>query len=81
MTQVTHPGNDDSHRTPNYYPRMTSPTDTRTVTLGLVQMRCTSDPAQNMKKAGLGYAGISMDGYGDTNDKFRGKVGAGESYH
>ncbi len=32
--------------------------------------------AQNMKKAGLGYAGISMDGYGDTNDKFRGKVGA-----
>ncbi len=32
--------------------------------------------ADNMKKAGLGYAGISMDGYGDTNDKFRGKVGA-----
>ena len=32
--------------------------------------------AQNMKKAGLGYAGVSMDGYGDTNDKFRGKVGA-----
>ena len=32
--------------------------------------------AENMKKAGLGYAGISMDGYGDTNDKFRGKVGA-----
>ena len=32
--------------------------------------------ANNMKKAGLGYAGISMDGYGDTNDKFRGKVGA-----
>jgi radical SAM protein with 4Fe4S-binding SPASM domain len=32
--------------------------------------------AQNMKKAGLGYAGISMDGYGETNDKFRGKAGA-----
>jgi radical SAM protein with 4Fe4S-binding SPASM domain len=32
--------------------------------------------AANMKKAGLGYAGISMDGYGETNDKFRGKVGA-----
>src|SRR4029079_19631149 len=29
--------------------------------------------AENMKKAGLGYAGISMDGYGETNDKFRGK--------
>jgi radical SAM protein with 4Fe4S-binding SPASM domain len=36
----------------------------------------TPQVAQNMKKAGLGYAGISMDGYGDTNDKFRGKVGA-----
>ena len=32
--------------------------------------------ARNMKRAGLGYAGISMDGYGDTNDKFRGKAGA-----
>lgn len=32
--------------------------------------------AKNMKTAGLGYAGISMDGYGDTNDKFRGKAGA-----
>ena len=32
-----------------------------------------------MKKAGLGYAGISMDGYGETNDKFRGKKGAFEA--
>ncbi len=32
--------------------------------------------AANMKKAGLGYAGISMDGYEGTNDKFRGKEGA-----
>jgi N-carbamoylputrescine amidase len=53
VTQVTHAGDDDSHRTPNYYPRMT-PTDTRTVTLGLVQMRCTPDPAQNMKTAVAG---------------------------
>jgi len=35
--------------------------------------------AKNMKKAGLGYAGISMDGYGETNDKFRGKKGAFEA--
>ena len=33
---------------------MTLPPDTRTVTLGLVQMRCTSDPEQNMKKAVAG---------------------------
>jgi radical SAM protein with 4Fe4S-binding SPASM domain len=32
--------------------------------------------ADNMKKAGLGYAGISMDGIGATNDEFRGKEGA-----
>src|SRR5919109_3757446 len=41
----------DSHRTSDYYPRMTSPTETRTVRLGLVQMSCTPDPAHNMKKA------------------------------
>ena len=34
------------------------------------------DVARNMKRAGLGYAGISMDGFGETNDKFRGKAGA-----
>src|ERR671922_1787723 len=41
----------DSHRISDYYPRMTSPTETRTVRLGLVQMSCTPDPAHNMKKA------------------------------
>jgi N-carbamoylputrescine amidase len=30
---------------------MTTPTAARSVALGLVQMRCTPDPEQNMKKA------------------------------
>jgi len=34
------------------------------------------DIAAKMKQLGLGYAGISMDGYEETNDKFRGKAGA-----
>jgi radical SAM protein with 4Fe4S-binding SPASM domain len=32
--------------------------------------------AQRLKQLGLTYAGISLDGIGETNDKFRGKVGA-----
>ncbi|MBI3829926.1 MAG: radical SAM protein [Planctomycetes bacterium] len=34
------------------------------------------DVAAKMKQLGLGYAGISMDGYEKTNDEFRGKAGA-----
>ena len=36
----------------------------------------TPQVAQRMKALGLGYAGISMDGFEGTNDKFRGKEGA-----
>jgi radical SAM protein with 4Fe4S-binding SPASM domain len=32
--------------------------------------------AQRLKQLGLTYAGISLDGIGETNDRFRGKVGA-----
>jgi len=32
--------------------------------------------ARKMKDLGLGYAGISMDGFEETNDRFRGKAGA-----
>src|SRR3954467_6140201 len=43
---------------PNYYPSMTNPSAARTVTLGLVQMRCSPNPEQNLKKAvqGIGDA-------------------------
>jgi N-carbamoylputrescine amidase len=57
VTQVTHSGDDDSHRTPNYYPRMT-PIDSKVVTLGLVQRRCSPDAEHNMRQAvqGIGEA-------------------------
>lgn len=32
--------------------------------------------AENIKKIGVGYVGISLDGIGENNDKFRGKKGA-----
>ncbi len=32
--------------------------------------------ANDLKKAGFSYIGISLDGMGETNDKFRGKTGA-----
>ena len=35
--------------------------------------------AARLKKLGLTYAGISLDGIGETNDHFRGKVGAFEA--
>lgn len=38
----------------------------------------TSDKAQLIKKSGTGYVGISLDGIGKVNDKFRGVEGAFE---
>ncbi|MBI2846847.1 MAG: radical SAM protein [Chloroflexi bacterium] len=38
----------------------------------------TRDVARQIKKAGLGYVGVSLDGIGAHNDKFRGKKGAFE---
>lgn len=35
--------------------------------------------AQELKNIGVGYVGISLDGIGDNNDKFRGKKGAFEA--
>ncbi|HZK18536.1 MAG TPA: putative heme d1 biosynthesis radical SAM protein NirJ1 [Clostridia bacterium] len=32
--------------------------------------------AENIKSAGIGYVGISLDGIGERNDKFRGREGA-----
>ncbi len=34
--------------------------------------------AENIKNAGIGYVGISLDGIGERNDKFRGRRGAYE---
>ena len=34
------------------------------------------DTAQNIKQAGVSYVGISLDGIGEVNDKFRGVAGA-----
>ncbi|MBM2826455.1 MAG: putative heme d1 biosynthesis radical protein NirJ1, partial [Dehalococcoidia bacterium] len=36
----------------------------------------TPDVAQRIKEVGFGYVGISIDGIGEHNDKFRGKRGA-----
>ncbi|MCL5772958.1 MAG: radical SAM protein [Firmicutes bacterium] len=36
----------------------------------------TKDAARRIKEAGFSYVGVSIDGIGDTNDKFRGKKGA-----
>lgn len=36
----------------------------------------TADMAKKIKKHGVSYVGISLDGIGDINDKFRGVVGA-----
>ncbi|MTV47479.1 putative heme d1 biosynthesis radical SAM protein NirJ1 [Heliobacillus mobilis] len=38
----------------------------------------TPDVAKEIKKYGVGYVGISLDGIGENNDKFRGKKGAFE---
>ena len=38
----------------------------------------TEDVAGQLKNAGFSYIGISLDGIGETNDKFRGKKGAYE---
>lgn len=38
----------------------------------------TPDVAKEIKKFGVGYVGISLDGIGDNNDRFRGKKGAFE---
>ena len=37
--------------------------------------------AAKLKALGLSYIGISLDGIGETNDRFRGKVGAGHGHH
>src|SRR6476620_8746897 len=42
---------DDSRGASTSFASMTPTSADRTVTLGLVQMRCTPDPKQNMKKA------------------------------
>lgn len=36
----------------------------------------TPDIAEQLKTTGFGYVGISLDGIGSTNDRFRGKIGA-----
>jgi len=36
----------------------------------------TKSVAEKIKRIGFGYVGISLDGVGDTNDKFRGQKGA-----
>ncbi|QGG47770.1 putative heme d1 biosynthesis radical SAM protein NirJ1 [Heliorestis convoluta] len=36
----------------------------------------TPDVAKEIKKFGVGYVGISLDGIGENNDRFRGKKGA-----
>jgi N-carbamoylputrescine amidase len=46
---------------PDYYPRMSTP-DGKIVTLGLVQMRCTPDPAQNMRTAIQGVRSAAQRG-------------------
>ena len=39
----------------------------------------TKEVAQKIKNVGVGYVGISIDGIGEDNDKFRGKKGAFEA--
>ncbi|MCE5286813.1 MAG: putative heme d1 biosynthesis radical SAM protein NirJ1 [Pelosinus sp.] len=39
----------------------------------------TPEVAAHLKKIGVGYVGISLDGLRDVNDKFRGKTGAFEA--
>lgn len=39
----------------------------------------TPDLARDIKKAGVSYVGISLDGIGENNDRFRGKKGAFEA--
>lgn len=39
----------------------------------------TREVARDLKKAGVSYVGISIDGIGESNDRFRGKKGAFES--
>ena len=39
----------------------------------------TKEVAQRIKNVGVGYVGISIDGIGEDNDKFRGKKGAFEA--
>lgn len=36
----------------------------------------TKEAARSIRKAGIGYVGISLDGIGSNNDRFRGKKGA-----
>ncbi len=36
----------------------------------------TAEAAQKIKNAGFSYVGVSLDGIGETNDKFRGTTGA-----
>jgi N-carbamoylputrescine amidase len=52
---------DDSRQAENYYAPMTTP-DRSAVTLGLVQMSCTDDPAVNMKKAVQGIREAASKG-------------------
>jgi N-carbamoylputrescine amidase len=62
VTQVTTAHNDDSHHTRNYYPPMTTPAVSGTVTLGLVQMTSTDSPQANMQKAVQGIRDAAKRG-------------------
>ncbi len=39
----------------------------------------TPEAARRLKEIGVGYVGISLDGIGESNDRFRGKAGAFEA--